>query len=321
MSYFATLLKEREVTVQHNVPLSSYTSFHVGGPAKYFAVIEREDDLVGVMKIARDNDIDVFVMGGGSNVLVSDEGFDGLVIHCQIADVRFDGNRVHVGSGAVTAQLAAQTVSRGLTGLEWSVGIPGRIGGAIRGNAGAMGGEFRDVITSVRYLDNNGVVQEKDNAGCVFNYRESIFKTTKDIILSCTIELQTGDRAESQMMMREYLMHRNTTQPKGFGSSGCMFKNYECTDDEVEALAGKGIPQGMLDARRISAGWLVEHASAKGVSVGDVQVSDVHGNFVVNKGRATAGDVRACVDIVKQKISETFGVDLIEEVQYIGFRD
>ena len=320
MNQFVTQLKTRKLTVQRDVPLSSLTSFHIGGPAKYFAVVEREEDLISLLDIARENDIPVFIMGGGSNVLVADEGFDGLVIHCQLGDVKFNGNVVYAGAGVITAQLAAQTVAHGLTGLEWSVGIPGRIGGAIRGNAGAMGGEFKDAVVVVRYIDHEGVLHERTQGACEFNYRESIFKRSGEIIVGCRMHLKSGDKEASQKMMREYLTHRNTTQPKGFGSSGCMFKNYECSDDEIEKLRALNVPDGMLDAKRISAGWLVEYADAKDVRVGGAEVSDIHGNFVVNSGDATAQDVRDVVNTVKQKVKDRFGLDLHEEVQYIGFR-
>ncbi len=320
MTEFVTQLKTQQIAVKRDVPLSSFTSFHIGGPAKYFAVVEDEKNLVLLLKLAREHEIPVFIMGGGSNVLVADEGFDGLVVHCQLHQIKFDDCVVHVDSGVMTAQLAGKTVVQGLAGLEWSVGIPGRIGGAIRGNAGAMGGEFRDVITSVRYIDDHGDIHERSNEACEFGYRESIFKKTKDIILGCTIQLSRGDKNESQKKMRDYLSHRNTTQPKGFGSSGCMFKNYECGDDEeIERLRGLGVPDGMLESKRISAGWLVEHAGAKGVKVGGAEVSDVHGNFVVNAGDATAENVRDVVNQVKQKVKDVFGLDLHEEVQYIGF--
>lgn len=311
-------IKAVGVQIQRDVPLGSCTSFHIGGNAALFATVDSEDQLDEVLRLVREEGVRVCVLGGGSNVLISDDGFDGLVINMQITDVKFSGNRLRVGAGATTAQLGGQCVARGLSGMEWAVGIPGRIGGAIVGNAGAMGGEMKDVIVSVRSIDiETGEIRERMNNECVFEYRGSIFKTLHEVIVSCEMELVAGDVQVLQEKLRDNLGYRNTTQPKRFGSSGCMFKNYEPREDELERLAGYGIPQNMLDARRISTGMLVDQAGCKGMRVGEAMISEDHGNFVINRGAATAAHVRELVEKVKCCVRDKYGIELTEEVRYI----
>ncbi len=312
--------EERGVVLKTDVQLHELTSFHIGGSALYFYSAKNEHDVVTCVNAAQLFRIKVCMIGGGSNILVADKGFDGLVLRLDCTDVLIHEDVMNVGAGCVTAQIASQSASAGLTGFEWAAGIPGRIGGAIYGNAGAMNGEMKDVVKSTRSMNmQTGKITLLQNAECAFEYRHSIFKNNGEIILSCELQLSSGIVAESQKKIREALSYRNTTQPKKYGSSGCMFKNYVLDEHDIPRLRSLSIPESMLLSRRISAGWLIDQSGGKGMQKGGAVVSSVHGNFIVNRENATASDVYMLAQTVKRLVKSKFDILLEEEVCYIGF--
>ncbi|MBI2551574.1 UDP-N-acetylmuramate dehydrogenase [Candidatus Uhrbacteria bacterium] len=317
LSRFGTRLKQNEL-------LSKHTNFRIGGPARWYLEAKTEADVMDAWKIAHENSVPVFVLGGGSNTLAPDEGYPGLVIQIAMRDISIDGQDVVADAGALSVAVARQTGKAGLSGMEWAISLPGTIGGAVRGNAGCFGGETKDRLVSARVL-REGKVVEMSKKDLDFHYRHSSIKGTNDIVLSAKFHLEKGDADELQKKMEEILGKRKASQPMSAGSAGCMFKNCELAagSSKLAAMIEKKIPlpnNCPLPAARcqLPAGWLIDQAGLKGLRIGDAQISDVHGNFVVNLGKATAEDVMAVVHKAKETVKEKFGIELEEEVQLIA---
>jgi len=309
---FQDRLKEHE-------PLFKHTNFRIGGPARWFVEAKSADEIIKAIQLAETNGIKWFVMGGGANILASDVGFDGLVIQLAMRGYKIDGTTVVAEAGMLTGALARATAEAGLAGFEWAVTLPGTIGGAVRGNAGCFGGEMKDVVKEVLVL-RDGKPVALSSGELAFGYRESSVKHSKDIILSVTMELAPGDSAALKVKMDEQIAKRKAAQPFYGGSAGCIFKNYEIKDDELDRLKQEAdIPSEMLARKQISTGWLVEQMNLKGKQIGGAKISDEHGNFIVNLGSATADDVIQLISLIKTKARDRFGIQLEEEVEYLGF--
>ena len=308
--------------VKENESMAAHTYLKIGGAARLYLVTRSVDTLVAAIERAKSLSIPWYVIGGGSNLLVSDDGYQGVVI--QAFDRTFSINDLVVSAapGVFTGMLAKATAEASLTGFEWGVGVPGTIGGATYGNAGCFGGEMRDVVTSVEAYD---VTQSKrvvlTNPECQFGYRDSRFKHESLIILKTTMELIDGSIYSARGKIESIMAKRKETQPQGSFTAGCLFKNVDFKDpSEIEKLGREDeIPESMLAAHRIAAGWLIEKLGLKGMTIGKAQVSPVHGNFLVNQGGATAQDVIALSSIVKMKVRDELGILLEDEVQYLGF--
>lgn len=321
------------MNMKENEPLSKHTNFRIGGPARWFVDARTEDELREAIAFAAEKGVGFCVMGGGSNTLANDEGFAGVVIQMAMRTIDiptglkslgiprdFSPARVVAGAGAMSAAVARQTADAGLKGMEWAISLPGTIGGAVRGNAGCFGGEMADVVSSVRVL-RDGQIVELSQDELLFAYRESAIKHSSDIVLSVTMELQPGDRDELRAKLDETLAKRKASQPLYGGSAGCVFKNFDASEEDVQRLAGKlDIPMHEMPAsRRLSAGWLIDKLGLKGTRIGDAKISEEHGNFIVNLGSATASDVVQLIALVKTRARNEFGIQLQEEVQYLGF--
>ncbi len=312
--------------VKLNQPLSKHTTFKIGGPADYFLIVETIESLVGALKFLDASGDDYFVLGGGSNMLVRDEGFRGVVVQVKNKNIEITDTGMVCDAGCTTVEVARKSIQANFAGFEWGVGVPGTIGGAVRGNAGAMAGEMKDSVQKVEVYENGDVV-EYSNTECEFGYRTSRFKQKGGMVLRVWLSLQKVDPAVSSQGMKkalEYLQYRNKTQPQGFSSTGCIFKNIEVKDlfavsgiGEKERLMSLGVPEEFFSKGKISAGWLVEHSGMKGSQVGQAKVSDVHGNFVVNLGGATAQDVLNLVEEIKERVYDRFTLKIEEEIQII----
>ncbi|MEK7451980.1 MAG: UDP-N-acetylmuramate dehydrogenase [Patescibacteria group bacterium] len=306
--------------LKENEPMSHHTNFRIGGPAKFFVEAKSVEELKCAIEIAKKNCCTIFVFGGGSNTLVSDAGFDGLVIKMSMREISIDGQHIRAEAGVLMTMLSKTALEAGLTGLEWAISLPGTLGGAVRGNAGCFGGETKDYLVEIELLVNGKVVRyTKDQL--FFGYRESKIKHSFDIVLSATFKLERGDSVLVKEKMNTILSRRKSTQPNDAGSAGCMFKNYEIkSDDELQRLMEKfDLPQEMIVNRRISVGWLIDQLDLKGKQIGDARVSEKHGNFLLNMGNATADDVVQLIAFIKTRARNTFGVQIEEEVQYVGF--
>ena len=256
-------------------------------------------------------------------MLVADAGFEGVVIQAAHQEICIEGTQVKVESGMISALVARKTVEAGLAGFAWAVGLPGTMGGAVYGDAGCFGGEMRDAIVSVDVYDVDARVRRAFmNKECQFGYRESRFKHERFVILGCTLELQQSTNPEeARQNMQAILGDRKDTQPLGASSAGCVFKNVEYQDERVLDVLRRAVevPEHMLTAKRIPAGWLIDQAGLKGQAVGGFEVSERHGNFLLNKNHGKAEDVLALIALVKRKVLDTFGIPLQEEVQLLGF--
>jgi UDP-N-acetylmuramate dehydrogenase len=316
--------------IQRDIPLAKYTSFKIGGPAKYFFLAKNNDDLVKAVAWSKKLKIPSYILSGCSNVLVADIGFNGLVILNQAQDIIFSAkhgsasggksnNQVVADAGVNLMDLVNKSIENGLSGLEWAAGIPGSVGGAIRGNAGAFRGEIADNITKVEVM--RGAKQfVLDKSQCEFKYRDSIFKHNNDLIISAEFELSKGDKTKSQQQVNEILQNRKTKQPLEFPSAGCVFKNILITSankDEVAKL--NNLPQEYLKYKKIPAAWLIDSLDLKGKTIGKAQVSDKHANFMINLGGATANEVLQLISYVKMSVRDNLGFQLMEEIEYVGF--
>lgn len=300
--------------VKLNEPMAKHTTFRIGGPADFFVSAETKDTLVGLLQFLDGEGVPYLIIGGGSNMLVRDDGFRGVVVRMTNHELRMTGTLIVADAGCVTAEVAQASIQAGLSGFEWGVGVPGTIGGAVRGNAGAMGGDMKDVVESVEAYQDGEVVR-MPNVECRFGYRDSICKRGEGVVLGVRLALQKGEVKESLRQALAHLKQRGNTQPQG-QSIGCIFKNYELGIMNYE-LRNVEIPDEFLKKGNISAGWLIDKAGMSGAKVGDAEVSTKHCNFMLNRGHATARDVLSLIDTVKQKVYDRFGIELEEEIQIV----
>lgn len=301
--------------VRVNAPLAKFSSFKIGGPADYLLIAVQNEALVNALNFLSAEGVDYFILGGGTNVLFSDDGWRGCVIVNKTSGRQVAGQKITADAG-VELKLVVDAAQRAsLAGFEWAAGIPGTVGGAVRGNAGARyaftGGEIKDTLVRARVW--NGSVTEYANADCVFGYRDSVFKHSSGVVLSVEIELKPGNVKESLAMTQKILVERRGKQP-GKPSAGSFFKNVMLSvwpRDHAE------LPGRFLDYKKIAAGWLIEQAGLKGYRVGGAVVSPEHANFIVNLGGASGADVLAIVEVVTEKVYTTFGVTLEPEAQIV----
>lgn len=306
--------------LKENEPLSKHLVFRVGGSAKWFVEVESVEEIKAVMKIALDNNIKWEVIGGGSNALASDQGFDGVIIRVAMRGLRFDETHAFAEAGVPSVMLARQSADAGLAGLEWMASLPGTVGGAVRGNAGCFGSEIKSTISAVTVL-RDGQVVRIESKDLEFGYRCSPFKTchTRDIILEAEFDLKREDSSVIKERMSFILDKRKISQPIASGTAGCTFKNYEIQDGDLENLKKIEVPQSMIDTGFVSAGWLIDQADLKGTNIDGARISEDHANFIINDGTATADAIVQLISLVKTKVRDQFGIQLEEEIHYIGF--
>ena len=284
--------------VRENILLKDYTTFKIGGPAKYFVSAKNEKEIGEAVKWAKNNNLPFFILGGGSNLLVADGGYNGLVIKILNTKYKILNTEISVGAGIGLAKLLSVAADAGLSGLEWSSGIPGAtLGGAIRGNAGAFETGIRDIVKKVEVFDAKDLrFKIYDLSDCQFGYRESIFKKNHNLIIfSAELEFKKGDKNKIKEKIKEILSHRMSKHPK-FPSAGSIFKNFE----------------------NVRARDLIEKARLKGKRIGRAQISDQHANFIVNLGGASCKDVLGLMDLAKKEVKEKFNLELEEEIHYLS---
>jgi UDP-N-acetylmuramate dehydrogenase len=285
--------------VKENVSLAPYTSARIGGPADILITAESADELARIIKLLQKQEIEYLILGGGSNVLVSDKGVRGVVVLNRAKGVRFhngDQPSVTAESGVVFSNLANRCAAKGFAGLEWAATVPGTIGGAVYGNAGAFGGDMTGNLIWAELLTENG--REKFTAEQMgYGYRTSILKRGErdGIVLCAELKLQNSTKEAVSTTVEQFGAHRKTTQPPG-ASMGSMFKN----------------PNGDY------AGKLIEAAGLKGKRIGNAEISPLHGNFFINHDNTKAADIRALIELVMKTVKEKQGVDLELEVELVG---
>ncbi len=303
--------------VQKNVELAPHTTFKIGGKARYFFIAKTKDDIIQAVKVAKKLQISFFILGGGSNLLVSDKGFNGLVIKIENCKLKIENCNVHAEAGVSMATLVKETTKRGLAGLEWAGGLPGSVGGAVRGNAGAFGGETKDAIKTVECIDAKGNVRVLSNAECKFAYRTSIFKKKKWIVLSVEFQLSKNTPAGLQKIAQSHIQYREERHPMEFPSAGSVFKNCE-----VKKIPSK-VAEFVKDAIKIDpfpvvpTAFLLAKAGLKGMRVHGARISEKHPNYIVNAGNATAKDVQELISKIKKIIKKKFFINLEVEIERI----
>lgn len=323
MFFFLESMQERfGPAFKEHESLAKHLNIRIGGPARFFVEVKTEQEVIDAVRMARQHGVAHFVLGGGSNTLAADDGWNGLVIKMTNRSLLIEGTQVVADAGVISALVARKTAEAGLQGFAWAISLPGTMGGAVRGNAGCFGGEMKDTVTSVRVIRDDAAIDIPADQ-LRFSYRHSIFKDEgyrDDVIFSVTMELVPSTAQEQAALLEKYLASRKSSQPLGSSSAGCMFKNFEYTDktDIERIVTDSEVPEAMLASHRIAAGWIIERLGLKGLQVGDAQVSDVHGNFLLNKGHATAQDIATLIGHIKRAAREKYGIELEEEVQFLG---
>ena len=293
--------------VRRDVPMRDLTTFRTGGPAEWLVEPRSGDEMIAALRLAHEARVPVTLVGGGSNVLVADRGIRGLVIRPRGGEVRQVDERHVSADAAVTINgLVRWTIMHGAAGLEAWAGTPGTVGGAIFGNAHFGGHLIGEHVERVRLATRDGAVREVAAHEMAFGYDRSRLQHTGEVLLSATFRVSRGDPAALRIVARESLAYRKKTQPLDTPSAGCIFQNPDRARDRVP----EGIPW--------SAGALVDRAGLKGVRVGGAVVSPAHGNFIVNDGSASSGDIRRLIERCRQDVRARFGVELREEIVYLG---
>jgi UDP-N-acetylmuramate dehydrogenase len=305
------------LTVSTGTALSQYTRFGIGGPADLYAETESVESFIAALTAAHASGMETMVIGGGTNLIVSDKGFRGIVLRYRADGLRATGPCVSADAGAVLQDLVDFTIARGLRGLETLSGIPGSVGAAVYGNAGAYGHSISERTVQVRFYD--GVqVRVFTNEECRFHYRESIFKSRKEwIIFSTELRLEPADAAALRRTADEILKVRNEKFPVTMKCAGSIFKNLLLHDLPPEVAAA--VPPAVVREGKVPAAYFLEQVGAKGSERGQIRVAIYHANLLYNAGGGSAADLCALIGELKARVRKRFGIELEEEVQYVGF--
>jgi UDP-N-acetylmuramate dehydrogenase len=302
--------------VFENTPLSRYTRFEIGGPARVLADASTEAALVETLQVIRESGQRHTVVGGGTNLIVDDDGFPGVVLRYTAGAIEIEGTMARAEAGAILQELVDRTGDRGLRGLETMTGIPGWVGGAIYGNAGAYGHSINERVESVRLFDGNAI-REIGNPACDFRYRESAFKRRKEwIVLAATLRLDSADPASLRSTAEGILKIRNEKYPPTMRCAGSIFKNLLFND--LPAAAQAQVPDRVIREGKVPSAYFLEQAGAKGMSQGGIRVADYHANLIYNAGGGHSNELRCIIGELKARVRDRFGIELEEEVQYVG---
>lgn len=294
---FLSFCKEQCIDIKQNEIMKNHTSFKIGGKCDYFVIPKNSQQLKAVINKAKELNLPVFVLGKGSNLLVSDNGVEGVVISMLgLNEIEVNGDEITAGAGVSVAALCVAALNNGLSGLEFAYGIPGSVGGGLYMNAGAYGGEFSDTVIKAEYLSYEGELVTVDAKDMALGYRTSIFKQNGGIILSATFKLKQGESQKIKAAMDDFMDRRKTKQPLEYPSAGSTFKR----------------PTGYF------AGALIEENNLKGVSLGGAMVSEKHAGFVINYDNATANDVKGLMAKIQKTVKENNGVELEPEIIFVG---
>jgi UDP-N-acetylmuramate dehydrogenase len=306
--------------ISENVPLSGCTRFAIGGPARWLVDVSTEESLGAAITEIRHAGAPFTLIGGGTNLIVSDEGFSGVVLrytasHIDVSGSDATGPVIRVEAGASLQSLVDFSIEHELGGLETLTGIPGWVGGAIYGNAGAYGHSIQERVESVGFFDGCGL-RDLDNDACGFAYRESVFKRHKDwIITSATLRLQPAASAALRATADGILKIRNEKYPPSMRCAGSIFKNLIL--DQLSDAVRAQIPPSVIREGKVPSAYFLEQAGAKGMVKGGIRVADYHANLIYNTDAGSAGQLRQIIQVLKSRVRELYGFDLEEEVQYV----
>src|SRR5262245_25992316 len=312
----ARLAEIPNLTVLRGAPLSRYTRFGIGGPADLYAETGSAEAFIAAWHEAQSSGIPTVVIGGGTNLIVSDDGFRGIVLRFRADRLMAAGDRVYAEAGAVLQDLVDFTIDHGLKGLETLAGIPGSVGAAVYGNAGAYGHAIAERVVSVRFFD-GCAIRVFRNPECEFHYRESVFKRHKDwIIFSTDLRLDPDDAASLRATADGIVKVRNEKFPVTMKCAGSIFKNLLL--DELPPAVAIQVPAAVIREGKIPAAWFLEQVGAKGFQNGGIEVANYHANLIYNTGSGTAAELCTVIRELKRRVWERFELDLEEEVQYVG---
>jgi len=299
MNLFNELIKEiPKEQIFLNEPMKKHSTFKIGGPAQFFIKVKNITELKYILKIVNENEVPLYVIGNGSNILFTDEGVDGIVVKLQFDEIRINDEEVEVGSGVQLSKLAMVLYKNSLSGLEELSGIPGTIAGAIKMNAGAYGKEMKDIVISTTYIDKEGNINEIKKENHKFGYRKSIFFDEKFIILKTRIKLIKSNQEKIKEKMDELKKRRKDNQPNEYPNAGSTFKKGE------DFITSK----------------LIDECGLKGYRIGGAEVSTKHAGFIINKGNATAKDVMNLIEYIKKEVYNKFDKKIELEIEIIGKR-
>jgi len=310
--------------LKQNVSLKDFSNYKIGGQAQYFLEVKKQEDLMegvkewqAVSKDLLENEKKVFVLGGGTNILFSDDGFKGLVIKISLDSITLDEENVLVGAGNLISELTDFCISNSLSGLEWAGGMPGTVGGAIRGNAGAFGGETKDNLVSVKSFNLKDLsIVKRNNLECEFSYRSSIFKTkaTDEVIISAEFAFKKSEKEEIERQINEKVEFRKAKHPLENPNAGSVFKNvpFESIPQQFKNELLQYLKNDPIEV--IPSAKIIYLTGLKGKRVGDAAVSDKHTNFIVNLGNATAKNVSDLIEVIKNEVRQKYGITLEEEI-------
>lgn len=276
-------------------PMSKHTSFKTGGKVDILVKAYSVEEIKSVLKISKENNIPLFVLGNGTNLLVRDEGFRGIILQVKLEDIKINETEVTAGAGVKNAVLSKKLIDNALTGFEFASGIPGTIGGAIKMNAGAYGSEMKNIISYVTYLDYDGNIHTISNRKCEFSYRHSKFFDEKTIIIEAKFKFEKGNKSEIENKVNELLKQRKEKQPLEYPNAGSTFKR------------GKNY----ITAK------LIDECGLKGYSIGGAQVSEKHAGFIVNKNNATSSDILKLIEYVQERVKKQTGKEIKLEIEII----
>lgn len=308
---------------QQNVPLSQYSNYKIGGPARYFVAVKTAQEVIEAAREARNIGAKIFVLGGGTNLLISDSGFDGLVMRAEFDTLKIEsGNKVRVGAGVSMKQLVQFCIDNSLSGMEWAGGLPGSVGGAVWGNAGAFKGEMKDSLLSAMSVDISGTpkIVERTNAQCQFGYRDSIFKINAsrgvvEVITELVFQFAPGDKKAIAASAQEKIDYRVAKQPLDYPNIGSIFKNTDIKFVPAETLKRFEVKIKHDPFPVLPTAILNDAAGLKGKIAGGAMISPKHPNFIINAtGSATAADVKELMALVRSEVKKQFGVELEQEV-------
>ncbi len=278
-----------------NEPMSKHTSFKTGGNAKFFVKAYSIIEIKKVLKVVKENKVPLFILGNGTNLLVKDEGFDGIVLQIKLDNINIEDNIVTVDAGVKNAILSNKILEKSLTGFEFASGIPGTIGGTIKMNAGAYGNEMKDIVQEVTYIDFDGNINTISNEQCKFEYRNSIFFKLNCVILQTKLKLEQGNKEEIRNKIKELAIQRKEKQPLEYPNAGSTFKRGE---DFITAK-------------------VIDECGLKGYSIGGAEVSQKHAGFIINKNNATSQDILDLIKYVQNKVKEKTGKEIKLEIEVI----
>jgi len=306
--------------IKEHQSLASLTTFRVGGPARYYVEVATLEQLQEALRWARHRYQKVFLLAGGSNVIVSSRGFPGLVINIQIDSHAVAGRVLTSGASTSMRVLVDSSITAGLAGLEWAGGLPGSFGGAIRGNAGCFGGEIKDVILSVTSVDiKTGDRVVRNNLECQFGYRDSLFKRIEEVIVSAQLQLKPRDESELRQIADEHIQYRQQRHPLELPNAGSIFKN-----TPVEKVPAKELKQFKDSIKTdpfpvVPTAKIIALAGLAQLRVGDAQISEKHTNYIVNRGNATGEQIVELIEKIRTAVREKFNIELEIESELVGF--